>query len=151
VRPRLRPTLRPRPSDLASRPHGPRGLNIPVCRRNCGLTVEHLFRNPLPGRLDVTAAHPAHAPYVYTPIVILRDSTNQLNVGPVRSLLLTAELTEEGKRTVRLPNFFANRRQYETKSPRQTASRSEKIIPPRPVTHGRTGGQPENLMHSAKT
>ena len=70
--------------------------------------MEHLFRNPLAGRLGVTAADPAHAPYVYTPIVglILRDSTNQLNVGPVRSLLLTAELTEEGKRTVRLPNFF---------------------------------------------
>ena len=27
---RVRPSLRPRPNDLASRPHGPRGLNIPV-------------------------------------------------------------------------------------------------------------------------
>jgi len=26
----VRPTTRPRPNDLASRPHGPRGLNIPV-------------------------------------------------------------------------------------------------------------------------
>ena len=25
----MRPRLRPRPNDLASRPHGPRGLNIP--------------------------------------------------------------------------------------------------------------------------
>ena len=27
---RVRPKLRPRPNDLASRPHGPRGLNIPA-------------------------------------------------------------------------------------------------------------------------
>ena len=27
---RVRPRLRPRPNDLASRPHGHRGLNIPV-------------------------------------------------------------------------------------------------------------------------